>query len=107
MILSDMAKERAMLPRNYHLVEDQLKSTLQRLKRDPHLLEMHAMIIQEQLDHGIIEKVSTESPASYLRHYIPHHPDITPTKNTMKVRVVYDTSLKTKRTNKSLNECLH
>ena len=96
-----------MLPDNYYLAEGRLKSTLQRLKGDPHLLEMYATIIQEQLDRKIIEKVSTESPTNCLKHYIPHHPVITLTKNTTKVRVVYDASAKTKRTNKSLNECLH
>ena len=96
-----------MLPDNYHLAEGRLRSTIQRLIRDPHLLEMYATIIQDQLDRQIIEKVHIDSPNSYLKHYIPHHPVITPTKNTTKVRVVYDASAKTKRTNKSLNECLY
>ena len=66
---------------------------------------MYAEIIQEQLDRQIIEKVYMDSPTSYLKHYIPHHPVITPTKTTTKVRVVYDASVKTKR--KGLNECLY
>ena len=42
-----------------------------------------------------------------MRHYIPHHPVITPLKATTKVRVVYDASAKTRQSNQSLNECLY
>ena len=42
-----------------------------------------------------------------MKHYIPHHPVITPLKSTTKVRIVYDASAKTRQSNKSLNECLY
>ena len=42
-----------------------------------------------------------------VKHYVPHHPVITPSKNTTNVRVVYDASDKTRQCNKSLNECLY
>jgi len=96
-----------MLPENYQLAVGRLKSTLNKLRKDPHLLETYSTIIQEQLEQGIIEKVSSESEQGNVKHYIPHHAVITPTKSTTKVRVVYDASAKTKLTNKSLNECLH
>ena len=41
------------------------------------------------------------------RNIIPHHAVITPQKSTTKLRVVYDASVKSKQTNKSLNECLY
>ena len=41
------------------------------------------------------------------QHYIPHHAIIKPENNTTKLRVVYDASAKTKKSNPSLNECLH
>ena len=63
--------------------------------------------MQDQLDRQIIEKVHINSPNSYLKQCIPHHPVITLTKNITKVCVVYDALAKTKRTNKSLNECLY
>ena len=95
------------LPDNYQLAVGRLKSTLQRLKKDPHLLQMYSAIIQEQLERGIIEKVCSKSKQGVIQHYIPHHAVITPTKSTTKVRVVYDASAKTRQINKSLNECLY
>ena len=68
---------------------------------------MYSATVQEQLERGITEKVSEESEQGNLKHYIPHHAVITPTKSTTKVWVVYDASAKTKQTNKSLNEYLH
>ena len=68
---------------------------------------MYSAIIQEQLERGIIEKVCNKSEQGTVKHYIPHHAVITPTKSTTKVRVVYDALAKTRQTNKSLNECLY
>ena len=79
---------------------------LSRLQNDPQLFQSYATIIQEQLERGIIEKVTSESVEGPNKHYIPHAV-ITPTKTTTKVRVVYDASAKTKQTNNSLNECLY
>ena len=38
---------------------------------------------------------------------MPHHPVMTPSKSTNKLRIVYDASIKAKKGDKSLNECLH
>ena len=97
----------SILPENYHLAAGRLKSTLSKLQRDPQLHQAYAAVIQEQLERGIIEKVTDKSPEGPRKHYIPHHAVVTPTKTTTKVRVVYDASAKTKQTNKSLNECLY
>ena len=96
-----------LLPDNYQLAVGRLKSTLNRLKKNPHLLEMYSAVIGEQVERGIIEKVTSESEQGEVKHYIPHHAVITPTKSTTKVRVVYDASAKTRQSNKSLNECLY
>ena len=68
---------------------------------------MYSAVIQEQLNQGIIQKVSDEVTQGEFRHYIPHHAVITPTKATTEVRVVYDALAKTRQSNKSLNECLY
>ena len=96
-----------MLPENYHLALGRLRSTLSKLARNPQLLEAYAAIIREQLERGIIEMVTKESPHGPLKHYIPHHAVVTPSKATTKVRVVYDASAKSRQTNLSLNEGLH
>ena len=51
--------------------------------------------------------LSRTSTEGLIKHYIPHHPVITPAKNITKVRIVYDASAITKKDNKILNECLY
>ena len=95
------------LPENYGLALGRLKTLTQRLQRHPDLLKQYDDIIKDQVTRGIIEKVPTDCNLKTKKHYIPHHPIITPTKNTTKVRIVYDASAKTKEENTSLNECLY
>ena len=95
------------LPENYQLAFGRLKSTIQKLVKHPKLFQQYGDIIQEQLQRGIIEKVTETSEEGSQKHYIPHHPVITPSKTTTKLRVVYDASAKTRKSNKSLNECLY
>ncbi|XP_052762257.1 uncharacterized protein LOC128204895 [Mya arenaria] len=94
------------LPTNKELAIGRLKSTVKRLKSNPQLLQKYDGVIKDQLNNGIIERVNTDESNSRT-HYIPHHAVITPQKSTTKVRVVYDASAKTKKDNKSLNECLY
>ena len=53
------------------------------------------------------KKVYRERVDRERKHYIPHHAVFTPAKDTTKVRIVYDASAKTKKTNLSLDECLY
>jgi len=94
------------LPDNFGLSVGRLKSILHRFQSDPDLLKKYDNIIQEQLKNGTIEKVSFES-SSLLKHYLPHHPVVTPSKITTKVRIVYDASSKTRKNLNSLNDCLY
>ena len=55
----------------------------------------------------MIEVVDEQKEQSDKQHYIPHHAIIKPENNSTKLRVVYDASAKTKKSNPSLNECLH
>ena len=48
------------LPRNYQMAVGRLKSILSRLQKDPQLLKSYADIMQEQLERGIIEVVTSE-----------------------------------------------
>ena len=93
------------LPENYELSLGRLKSMKKKLDGNPELLHRYNQVIQDQLKKGIIEKVTEEN--SNRKHYIPHHAVINAEKSTTKLRVVYDASAKTKKGNKSLNECLH
>ena len=82
------------LPDNYQLTVGRLKFTVQRLRKDPCLLKMYTDVIQDQLDCGVIERVSSDTKEA-------------PSKTTTKPRVVYDASEKSRQTDKSLNECLY
>lgn len=94
------------LPENRTLALGRLKSLVRRMKDNPDLIQKYDEIIEDQLRQGVIERVRSESKDT-IKHYIPHHAVINPTKVTTKVRIVYDASAKTKSENKSLNECLY
>ena len=64
-------------------------------------------VISSQITQGIIEKVTINTETTERRHYLPHHPVMTPSKSTNKLRIVYDASIKAKKGDKSLNKCLH
>ena len=61
--------------------------------------------IKEQLSRRIIEKID-EKDLPTRRHYIPHHAVTNPSKNTTKIRTVYNASAKKKNGMRSLNEWL-
>ena len=92
------------LPNNYGLAYGRLRSTMNRLHQDENLLVEYNNIIQKQAEKGIIEK-APEKPDG-LVYYVPHHPIITPSKITTKVRIVYDASSKARKDVPSLNDCL-
>jgi len=71
------------LPENYELAFGHLRSMLQKLVKSPTLIKQCDEIIQEQLNRRIIERVTSDSEEGTIKHCIPHHPVITPSKNTM------------------------
>jgi len=56
------------------------------------------------MKQGIIEKV-IEKETDQL--FTPHHPVLTPSKSTTKVRIVYDASAKASKNVNCLNDCLY
>ena len=63
------------------------------------------MIIQTQIEQGIVEVVKEDGVSSGTVHYLPHHAVVRHDKDTTKVIVVYDASAKSN--GPSLNDCLH
>ena len=101
-------KEKPDLPENHGLALGRLKSLINRMKRNPDLVEKYTEIIEEQLKRGIIEMVSPKVQSNNtIKHYIPHHAVINPSKATTKVRILYDASAKTRPEHSSLNECMY
>ena len=81
------------LPSNRELAYGRLKSCLKKLKNKPELMQKYDGVIQDQLQKGVIEKVSQET-TDQLEHYIPHHAVVNLQKANTKVRIVYDASAK-------------
>jgi len=81
--------------------------TLERLQNNDTLLQQHCDVIELQLRSGIFEVVNEECETDNKKHYLPHHPVITPFKSTTKIRIVYYASVKASQHEKSLNECLY
>eukprot|EP00117_Sycon_ciliatum_P018644 scpid5610/ scgid2568/ len=95
------------LPTNYGLAFGRLSTLCRRLANDSDLRQQYDKVIQSQVDLGIIEPVANPPPTGTPQHYLPHQPVITPSKQTTKLRIVYDASAKTTKQSKSLNECMH
>lgn len=99
-------EEQPELPVNRELALGRLKFCISCLRNKPEMMSQYNSAIQDQLSKGIIEEVK-DNKVSELRHYIPHHAVVTPTKTTTKLRIVYDASAKINNEVKSLNECLY
>jgi len=93
------------LSNTFGLCLGRLKNNLGKLKSCPEILKKYDEIIQEQLKLGITEKVPNVRESNSTQ-YLPHHPVITPKKNTTKVRIVFDASAKVKG-GLSLNESMY
>ena len=64
-------------------------------------------IIQEQINEGIIEKVSeTKTSEKGKELYLPHRPVIRESAETTKLRIIYDASAKPNKDSVSLIDCL-
>ena len=94
------------LPSNYANSLCRLKSQMNKLKKNPAVLEACNNIIQEQEQAGIIEKVTSLEKADKI-HYLPHQTVIRTEAETTKVRMVFDASSKDKKSCTSLNNCIH
>ena len=94
------------LPENLDVALGRMRSLAKRLRRDNELLAKYDDVISNQVKQGIIEKVIVDKKVEG-KHYLPHHPVVTPSKSTTKLRIVYDASIKAKKGDKSLNECLY
>ena len=69
-------------------------------------IERYDQVIQDQIEAGIVERVS--GPVTGSREfYIPHKPVVRESAETTKLRVVYDASARAHSGAPSLNECLN
>ena len=79
---------------------------LKHLKKNSEKFIAYDKVIQEQLEDGIVEKISDITPQKSKEFYLPHKARIGEDAENNKLRVVYDASLKPNMNQPSLNECL-
>ena len=97
------------LPTHYELSKTRLTYLQQRLQKNKELMKKYDDIIEEQLQAGIVEPVSTENENRINNpkiHYLPHHAVVREDKTTTKVRKVFNGSAKLDSGDLSINECL-
>ena len=81
-----------------------LDSSLRKLERSD-LLARYDQVIREQLEEGIVERVSGQPVG--VEFYIPHKAVVREEAESTKLRIVYDASARASERAPSLNECLH
>ena len=82
-----------VLPDNYETTYKRLMSLLNRLRQEPQVLLEYNAVIRDQIERGIVERVSEPASGEDGRvHYLPHHAIIRRDKETTKLRIVYDAS---------------
>ena len=90
---------------NYLLSRARLFSLLTRLRKKPEIFEEDEKVIRNQLKEGILEIGDDSTPVRVGQvYYLPHREVIWEKRETTKLHVVCDASLKTK--GPSLNECM-
>lgn len=86
---------RVTLPDNFDLSQKRLFNLLKRLRQTPHILAQYDETIQEQIRRGIVEVVNSSDIGPIgTTHYLPHHAVIKEDKQTTKLRIVYNASVR-------------
>ena len=97
-------EQHPILTDNYSLSLKRLQSLLCRLHQTPDILQEYDSVIRKQIEQGIVQPVSDLGVVGEV-HYLPHHAVVKRTRETTKVRVVYDASARSG--GPSLNDCLY
>ena len=85
---------------NLDVATGRMKSLAKRFQRDEELLVKYDEVISNQVKQGIFEKVVMDTKVG-SKHYLPHHPVVTLSKSTTKLRILYDALIKAKRGERS------
>ena len=93
------------LPTNENLALNRLNSLWNSLSKDECKLDHYDKIIRDQIKAGFIEKVDNCAIPNLGTHYIPHHA-VAKDSDTTPIRVVFDCSAKSQKSQPSLNDCL-
>ena len=102
-------ENRPTVPSDYELCVSRLRSLQRKLLKEPELVKEYDQIIEEQKNHGIVERIPEEEQKEKEGenvHYLPHHAVIRRDRETTKLRIVYDGSARPAERAHSLNDCL-
>ncbi|EFO84373.1 hypothetical protein CRE_19893 [Caenorhabditis remanei] len=91
---------------NKSLAYRRLTCLIEKLRRNPELLKAYNLIIEEQLEAGIIEIVTPEMKNQGPEYFAPQNAVFKENSTNTKVRIVGDSSSK-QRDTLSLNDCLY
>jgi hypothetical protein len=75
-----------------------MQNQLRKLRKDPEVLADYDAIIKDQLKTEVIEPVAALEKPSDKLHYLPHQAVIRKDAETTKIRIVYDVSERSLRT---------
>ncbi|XP_069181136.1 uncharacterized protein [Procambarus clarkii] len=81
------------LPVNHFMAQNQLRSHVMHLNRQPENLKFYHGQLQQQLDIKFIEVVTNDDPKK--GHYLPHHA-ILKNSATIPLKIVFNCSVKTR-----------
>ena len=102
-------ENRPTVPSDYELCVNRLRSLQRKLLKAPELVKEYDQIIEEQISHGIVERIPEEEQKekeSENENHLPHHAVIRRDRETTKLRIVYDGSARPAERANSLNDCL-
>ena len=74
-------------------------------KENPETMTKYNVIVKDQVKMDIRQKIYTVKVE--IKHYMPHYGVINSSNCTTKLKVVYDTSAKARKTNLSFNKSLY
>lgn len=92
-------------PNNRNGSLQRLSSLVKKLQRVPGHLDEYDKIVQDQLEQGIVEKVSDKSQGE-REFYLPHKAVTRETAESTKMQIVFDALAKATYGSPSLNNCL-
>ena len=78
---------------------------MKKLEKEPNHLDEYDRIIQDQLEQGIVERV-TDEPQGEREFYQPHKPVVREAVESTKMRIGFNALAKAEQTSPSLNDCL-
>ena len=79
---------------NYGQSHQRLKSLCNRFVKDPQLYDEYASVMSEQIESGVLERVSTSPPAVGESYYLPQYPVVRRDHASTKVRIVSTLTLR-------------